>query len=116
MGKIKNTNIMILLRKFQTQKQCLLKVATFKRTNFFCIKKDTEQDKVLKEKRTREEKESITNVKIAQKYIRDNVQKFDWVTFIIGFYIPKAVRDDFYTIHWLNKELFKISNATKELS
>lgn len=80
---------------------------------------ETDADKNLKEilqKQEREQRKSITNINIAQKYITDNVKRFDWYTYVIGFYIPGHVRNDFYTLYWFNKELFKIASATKELS
>lgn len=32
----------------------------------------------------------------------------------MGFFQPKLIRDDFYTIYWLNKELTRIVYSTRE--
>ena len=34
--------------------------------------------------------------------------------FLCGFFQPKQIRNDFYTIYWLNKELSRIVYATRE--
>jgi hypothetical protein len=41
-------------------------------------------------------------------------RKNDHPIFLIGFFQPKLIRDDFYAIYWLNKELMRIVYATRE--
>lgn len=41
-------------------------------------------------------------------------RKNDRTTFLSGFFQPKAIRDDYYTIYWFNKELSRIGYSTKE--
>ena len=43
-------------------------------------------------------------------------RKFDYSTYIAGYFQPQQIRDHFYTIYWMNKELQRILDSTRELS
>lgn len=41
-------------------------------------------------------------------------RKNDRSIFLAGFFQPGSIRDDFYSVYWLNKELSRIVYSTKE--
>ena len=57
---------------------------------------------------------SIRNLETSRAYIRDNMKKNDPKNFLISFFQPKLIRDDFLTIYWLNKELARLVFGTRE--
>lgn len=57
---------------------------------------------------------SIRNLETSRAYIRDNMKKNDPTNFLISFFQPKLIRDDFLTIYWLNKELARLVFGTRE--
>lgn len=65
----------------------------------FCGQKPTEQ--------------AVAN---AEAYITENVKQKEWTSFLVGNFLPKAIRPPFYTVMWLNHELAKIPESTREAS
>ncbi|KRX03566.1 Terpenoid synthase [Pseudocohnilembus persalinus] len=62
------------------------------------------------------ENKTIYDTETAQKYVVDNIKKFDWNSYIIGPYYPSAIRNDFYTLQYYNLELMRIPESTREPS
>eukprot|EP01017_Pseudomicrothorax_dubius_P038851 TRINITY_DN5887_c0_g1_i1.p1 TRINITY_DN5887_c0_g1~~TRINITY_DN5887_c0_g1_i1.p1 ORF type:complete len:323 (-),score=56.10 TRINITY_DN5887_c0_g1_i1:24-992(-) len=59
---------------------------------------------------------SIYDPQVAQDYVLDNIKKFDWGSYVVSKHFPGKIRPDFCTINWLNIELNRIINATRETS
>ena len=44
------------------------------------------------------------------------LRKFDWGSYVISNYYPKAIRDDFITLQNFNIELMRIPEGVRETS
>ncbi|KAL4470689.1 hypothetical protein ABPG72_001800 [Tetrahymena utriculariae] len=57
---------------------------------------------------------SIYELKNAEKYVEDQIRKFDWNTYVISKYYPSQVRSAFFSLNYYNIELMRIPEMTKE--
>lgn len=57
---------------------------------------------------------SIYELDNAKKYVEEQIKKFDWNSYVISKYYPSAVRDAFFALNFLNIELMRIPEASKE--
>ena len=53
-------------------------------------------------------------MKTSQDYIKDQIKKNDYVTWVSSYFQPRMIRADFLTMYWLNKELTRINFLTRE--
>ncbi|EGR30252.1 hypothetical protein IMG5_136840 [Ichthyophthirius multifiliis] len=87
-----------------------------------------DQEKIEKSKKLQKELEqklqkyspkiegSIYELPNAKKYVKEQIRKFDWNSYVVSNYYPSKLRDAFFAINFYNIELMRIPENTKEHS